>query len=203
MSNKKKPVDGAHLTDAIRSLQNLLDDVSAEQVNIAETGAASSEDVSEPQFDETTEFDMETTHEDIAVDFDETSSMAIDSHFDMNIPPALPDEDEQKDVEDIIPTLSETIVEGDIPVLNEIVQLPDGNTIPEPDPNMTLEMAIQSGDLPTPVSDASEAAADAIQIILARFHSKNLTPEIREQIKEAVTEILLNSPELEIPETIV
>ena len=203
MSNKKKPVDGAHLSDAIRSLQNLLDDVSAEQINIAETGAASAETVTEPRFDETTEIDMETTHEDLEASFDETTTIAIDSHFDMNIPPALPDEDEQKDAEELIPTLSETIVEGDIPVLNEIVQLPDGNTIPEPDPNMTLEMMIRSGDLPTPISDASDAAADAIQIILARFHSKQLTPEIREQIKSAITEILINSPELEIPETIV
>ena len=31
MSKHKKPVDGAHLSDAIRSLQSLLDDVSADQ----------------------------------------------------------------------------------------------------------------------------------------------------------------------------
>jgi hypothetical protein len=202
MSNKKKSVDGAHLSDAIRSLQNLLDDVSSEPAVVKKTESPDTGAVTENRFEETFEFDAENTVEDLAVDFEDTT-IAIDSHFDMNIPPALPDEDEQEKMGDVIPTLSETIIEGDIPVLNEIVQLPDGNTIPEPDPNMTLEMAIQSGDLPTPISDASEAAADAVQIILARFHSKKLTPEVREQIKSAVTEILMKSPELEIPDTIV
>ena len=203
MSEKKKPVDGAHLSDAIRSLQNLLDDVSTESAAAGKKETAETNPVAENRFEETVEFDMESTHEDMAVDFEETSTIPIDSHFDMNIPPALPDEDEHEEMDDVIPTLSETIVEGDIPVLNEIVQLPDGKTISEPDPNLTLEMAIQSGNLPTPISDASEAAADAVQIILARFHSKKLTPEIREKIKSTVTEILKNSPELEIPDTIV
>ena len=202
MSNKKKTVDGAHLSDAIRSLQNLLDDVSTEQANITPVEPAVPEAAAVSHFDETTEFDIERTETAIPVAPDD-DIVDIDSHFDMNIPPALPDEDDQDEQDDVIPTLSETIVEGDIPVLNEIVQLPDGKTIPEPDPNMTLEMAIQSGDLPTPISDASEAAADAVQIILARFHSKKLTPEVREKIKSAVTEILMDSPELEIPETIV
>ena len=202
MSNKKKTVDGAHLSDAIRSLQNLLDDVSTEQANITPVEPAVPEAAAVSHFDETTEFDMERTETAIPVAPDD-DIVDIDSHFDMNIPPALPDEDDQDEQDDVIPTLSETIVEGDIPVLNEIVQLPDGKTIPEPDPNMTLEMAIQSADLPTPISDASEAAADAVQIILARFHSKKLTPEVREKIKSAVTEILMDSPELEIPETIV
>ena len=202
MSNKKKTVDGAHLSDAIRSLQNLLDDVSSEQPSIKTAEPSVPEVTAVSQFDETTEFDMERTDAAIPIAGDD-DMIDIDSHFDMNIPPALPDEDDQEELDDVIPTLSETIVEGDIPVLNEIVQLPDGKTIPEPDPNMTLEMAIQSGDLPTPISDASEAAADAVQIILARFHSKKLTPEIREQIKSAVTEILMASPELEIPESIV
>ena len=203
MSNNKKNVDGAHLSDAIRSLQNLLDDVSSEQANITTAEPTVPETVAESHFDETTEFDMERTETAIPVAPNNDDIVDIDSHFDMNIPPALPDEDDQDEQDDVIPTLSETIVEGDIPVLNEIVQLPDGKTIPEPDPNMTLEMAIQSGDLPTPISDASEAAADAVQIILARFHSKKLTPEVREKIKSAVTEILMDSPELEIPETIV
>ena len=201
MSNKKKTVDGAHLSDAIRSLQNLLDDVSTEQANITTAEPTVPEAAAVSHFDETTEFDMERT--DIATPVAPDDIVDIDSHFDMNVPPALPDEDDQDEQDDVIPTLSETIVEGDIPVLNEIVQLPDGKTIPEPDPNMTLEMAIQSADLPTPISDASEAAADAVQIILARFHSKKLTPEVREKIKSAVTEILMDSPELEIPETIV
>jgi len=203
MSNTKKPVNGAHLSDAIRSLQNLLDDVSSEPVVVKKTETPDTGVVTENRFEETVEFDMESTTEDMAAEFEDTTTIAIDSHFDMNIPPALPDEDEHEELDDVIPTLSETIIEGDIPVLNEIVQLPDGNTIPEPDPNMTLEMAIQSGNLPTPISDASEAAADAVQIILARFHSKKLTPEVREQIKSAVTDILMNSPELEIPDTIV
>jgi hypothetical protein len=203
MSNKKKPVDGAHLSDAIRSLQNLLDDVSTEQVKTKETSIPAADASTTTHFDETTEFDMEPADAVIPVADDDNDMVDIDSHFDMNIPPALPDEDDQEGAEHVIPTLSETIVAGDIPVLNEIVQLPDGEMIPEPDPNMTLEMAIQSGNLPTPISDASEAASDAVQIILARFHSKKLTPEIREQIKAAVTEILMNSPELEIPDTIV
>ena len=50
----------------------------------------------------------------------------------MNIPPALPDEADDDEMDYVIPTLSETIVAGDIPVLKEIVQLPDGTTIPEP-----------------------------------------------------------------------
>lgn len=202
MSNKKKPVDGAHLSDAIRSLQNLLDDVSAEQPTIKTAEPSVPEAAAESHFDETTEFDMERTDAAIPIAGDD-DLVDIDSHFDMNIPPALPDEDEQEELDDVIPTLSETIVAGDIPVLNEIVQLPDGETIPEPDPNMTLEIAIQSGDLPTPISDASEAASDAVQIILARFHSKKLTPEVREKIRSAVTEILMDAPELEIPESIV
>jgi hypothetical protein len=201
MSNKKKTVDGANLSEAIRSLQNLLNDVSSEQVKVKASKPSAT--IADTQFDETIEFDMERTDTAIPASTDDGGIIDIDSHFDMNIPPALPDEDEQEGAENVIPTLSETIVAGDIPVLNEIVQLPDGEMIPEPDPNMTLEMAIQSGNLPTPISDASEAASDAVQIILARFHSKKLTPEIREQIKAAVTEILMNSPELEIPDTIV
>ncbi len=193
MSKNKKPADGTHLSDAIRSLQNLLDDVSTDIDDVTD------EAVDEP-FEETTEFTPEETSEVNSVTA-EPASTDIDSHFDMNIPPALPDEDEE--TSDVIPTLSETIVEGEIPVLKEIVKLPDGSTIPEPDPNMTLEMAIHSGSLPSPVSDAAEAAADAVKIILARYRSKPLTSEVREEIKSAVKEILANSPELDIPDSIV
>lgn len=199
MSKNKKPVDGAHLSDAIRSLQSLLDDVSTDDNITARQDATSTDSTDENKFEDTTEFDT---------DADATASLTsaaadksdIDSHFDMNIPPALPDEDE--DVDDVIPTLSETIVEGDIPVLKEIVRLPDGRTIPEP-PDIDLEEAIKSGNLPTPISDAAEAASDAVQIILARYKSKPLTPEVRQQLISAVKEILINSPELEIPDSIV
>ena len=71
----------------------------------------------------------------------------------MNIPPALPD-DEDEEMDYVIPTLSETIVAGDIPVLKEIVMLPDGTTIPEP-AMISLEEALQSGNLPTPDSGCS------------------------------------------------
>ncbi len=200
MSKYKGTTSGTHLSDAIRSLQNLLDDVSAEAVNAADKTA--SDTTTDEIFEETTEFAAEETIEVDTVDI-ETAAVDIDSHFDMNIPPALPDEDEDEEMNDVIPTLSETIVAGDIPVLKEIVKLPDGSTIPEPDPDLTLETAINSGLLPTPVSDAAEAAADAVQIILARYHSKPLTAEVREKIESAVTEVLINSPELEIPDSIV
>jgi len=193
MSKNKKSANGTHLSDAIRSLQNLLDDVSTEAIDTE--GEAVDEN-----FEETTEFAHDATSE-FNTEITGPASVDIDSHFDMNIPPALPDEDEVAD--DVIPTLSESIVEGDIPVLNEIVKLPDGSTIPEPDPGMTLEETIHSGILPTPVSDAAEAAADAVMIILTRFKSKPLTPEVREEIQSAVTEILNNSPELDIPDSIV
>jgi len=198
MSKNKKPADGTHLSDAIRSLQNLLDDVSTKAIDAVDE--AVNETTDEEKFEETIEFAHDDTVE-VSPVITEPASVDIDSHFDMNIPPALPDEDEEAD--DVIPTLSETIVAGDIPVLKEIVRLPDGSTIPEPDPGMTLEKAIDSGSLPTPVSDAAEAAADAVQIILARYRGKPLTSDVREEIKSAVTEILNNSPELEIPDSII
>mgnify|MGYP001818460487 CR=1 FL=1 len=200
MSKHKKPVDGAHLSDAIRSLQSLLDDVSADQNISDEPGEPSTDTTEENKFEDTTEFDPEATDATASLTSAAADKTDIDSHFDMNIPPALPDEDE--DVDDVIPTLSETIVEGDIPVLKEIVRLPDGSTIPEP-PDIDLEEAIKSGNLPTPISDAAEAASDAVQIILARYKSKPLTPEVRQQLIAAVKEILINSPELEIPDSIV
>ena len=200
MSKHKKPVDGAHLSDAIRSLQSLLDDVSADQNISDEPGEPSTDTTEENKFEDTTEFDPEATDATASLTSATADKTDIDSHFDMNIPPALPDEDE--DVDDVIPTLSETIVEGDIPVLKEIVRLPDGSTIPEP-PDIDLEEAIKSGNLPTPISDAAEAASDAVQIILARYKSKPLTPEVRQQLIAAVKEILINSPELEIPDSIV
>ncbi len=200
MSKHKKPVDGAHLSDAIRSLQSLLDDVSADQNISDEPGEPSTDTTEENKFEDTTEFDPEATDATASLTSATADKTDIDSHFDMNIPPALPDEDE--DVDDMIPTLSETIVEGDIPVLKEIVRLPDGSTIPEP-PDIDLEEAIKSGNLPTPISDAAEAASDAVQIILARYKSKPLTPEVRQQLIAAVKEILINSPELEIPDSIV
>ena len=198
MSKNKKPADGTHLSDAIRSLQNLLDDVSTKAIDAVDE--AVNETTDEEKFEETIEFAHDDTVE-VSPVITEPASVDIDSHFDMNIPPALPDEDEEAD--DVIPTLSETIVAGDIPVLKEIVRLPDGSTISEPDPGMTLEQAIDSGSLPTPVSDAAEAAADAVQIILARYRGKPLTSDVREEIKSAVTEILNNSPELEIPDSII
>lgn len=200
MSKNKKPVDGAELSDAIRSLQSLLDDVSTDE-NITDRSDASSADTSdENKFEDTTEFDPEATDATASLSSATADKTDIDSHFDMNIPPALPDDDE--DLDDMIPTLSETIVEGDIPVLKEIVRLPDGSTIPEP-PDIDLEEAIKSGNLPTPISDAAEAASDAVQIILARYKSKPLTPEVRQQLVSAVKQILNNSPELEIPDSIV
>ncbi len=192
MSKNKKAADGAHLSDAIRSLQDLLDDVSTDAIIAADEAV-------DEKFEETTEFAPEETSE-VSTVTEEPAAVDIDSHFDMNIPPALPDEDEQ--VDDIIPTLSESIVEGDIPVLNEIVKLPDGSTIPEPDPNLTLEMALLADNLPTPISDAAEAAADAVKIILARYHAKPLTSEVREEIKSVIAEVLKKSPELEIPDSI-
>jgi hypothetical protein len=198
MSKNKGTANGTHLSDAIRSLQNLLNDVSTEAVDAADE--AVNETTVDEIFEETVEFPHEETIEVDPVTI-EPASVDIDSHFDMNIPPALPDEDEE--AEDVIPTLSETIVAGDIPVLKEIVRLPDGSTIPEPDPGITLEQAIDSDSLPTPVSDAAEAAADAVQIILARYRGKPLTSDVREEIKSAVTEILNNSPELEIPDSII
>ncbi len=200
MSKNKKPVDGAELSDAIRSLQSLLDDVSTDE-NITDRSDASSADTSdENKFEDTTEFDPEATDATASLTSATADKTDIDSHFDMNIPPALPDDDE--DLDDMIPTLSETIVAGDIPVLKEIVRLPDGSTIPEP-PDIDLEEAIKSGNLPTPISDAAEAASDAVQIILARYKSKPLTPEVRQQLVSAVKQILNNSPELEIPDSIV
>ena len=199
MTGKKKSVDGAHLSDAIRSLQNLLDDVSANELIAKQAGNKADEPAAVEEvevYEETVEVPVE--------DFDEPDTSArsdefdIDSHFDMNIPPALPDDEDEADE---IPTLSETIVEGDIPVLKEIVKLPDGSMIPEP-AEISLETAIQNGNLPTPISDAAEAAADAVQIILARYQGKPMTSEVREKLMSAIKEILDNSPELEIPESI-
>lgn len=200
MTGKKKSVDGANLSDAIRSLQNLLDDVSANEL----IAKQASNKADEPAAVEEVEVYEETVEVPVD-DFDEPDTNArsdefdIDSHFDMNIPPALPDDEE--DETDDIPTLSETIVEGDIPVLKEIVKLPDGSMIPEP-AEISLETAIQNGNLPTPISDAAEAAADAVQIILARYQGKPMTTEVREKLMSAIQEILANSPELEIPDSI-
>lgn len=200
MTGKKKSVDGANLSDAIRSLQNLLDDVSANEL----IAKQASNKADEPAAVEEVEVYEETVEVPVE-DFDEPDTSArsdefdIDSHFDMNIPPALPDDDE--DEADEIPTLSETIVEGDIPVLKEIVRLPDGSMIPEP-AEISLETAIQNGNLPTPISDAAEAAADAVQIILARYQGKPMTADVREKLMSAIKEILANSPELEIPDSI-
>lgn len=199
MTQKKKPVTGANLSDAIRSLQNLLDDVSADQGLNLQYPAPEATPAEESKFEETIEFDAEITDA-IPVSIERASAIDIDSHFDMNIPPALPD-DEGEEMDYVIPTLSETIVAGEIPVLKEIVMLPDGTTIPEP-AIISIEDAIQSGNLPTPISDAAEAAGDAVQIILARYRSKPLTPEVREKLISAVTKILINSPELEIPDSI-
>ena len=198
MSRKNRTVDGKNLSDAIRSLQNLLDDVSVTQTVVEEQDAKPAVPETSDDYEETLEIASDDIIEPATDSRD--SGFDIDSHFDMNIPPALHDEEDDEEYQ--IPTLSETIVEGDIPVLKEIVKLPDGSMIPEP-AEMTLEMAIQSDNLPTPISDAAEAATDAIQIILARYKSGPLTPEVREELRSVITEILLNSPELKIPESIV
>jgi hypothetical protein len=218
MSNKKTSADDSQLSDAIRSLQNLLDDVRTDR-NIVDSAekkeATGNSSYSSSEMEQTDEFPaLDDTDNEQAV-LDQTAELSIsedtatlkalsetkeafdiDSHFDMNIPPALPDDEEQD-----IPTLSETIVGGDIPVLKEIVKLPDGSTIPEPE-DIDLESAIKSGNLPTPIMDAAEAAADAVQIILARYHSKPMPPETREQLKTIIIEFLGNASELEIPRTI-
>jgi hypothetical protein len=229
MNTRRNSSDDSQLSDAIKSLQNLLDDVKTGRNITADKSDAPLQDRDDTgvaagsQMEQTDEFPAFTGNQDAgATEMEETVEFAaaaetgalpvldddktevdIDSHFDMNIPPALPeDSEEEEQPEDFIPTLSETIVNGEIPVLKEIVQLPDGSMIPEPQ-DIDLETALQSDDLPTPVSDAAEAAADAIQIILARYHSKPMTPEIREQLMHVVTEFLVNSPELEIPDSIV
>lgn len=150
MSQKKIPVKGANLSEAIRSLQSLLDDVSADQVSRESLEASVIEAPIENKFEETIEFDSDSTGAALPFSSEAAgpSAVDIDSHFDMNIPPALPD-DEDQEMEDVIPTLSETIVAGDIPVLKEIVMLPDGTKIREP-AMISLEEALQSGDLPTP-----------------------------------------------------
>lgn len=229
MNTRRNSSDDGQLSDAIKSLQNLLDDVKTGRNITADktdarlhdrddTGVAADsqmeqtdefpaftgkQDAGAPEMEETVEFAAAAETGALPVLDEDKTEVDIDSHFDMNIPPALPeDSEEEEQPEDFIPTLSETIVNGEIPVLKEIVQLPDGSMIPEPQ-DIDLETALQSDDLPTPVSDAAEAAADAIQIILARYHSKPMTPEIREQLMHVVTEFLVNSPELEIPDSIV
>ena len=61
MSQKKKPVKGANLSDAIRSLQNLLDDVSADQASRESLEASVIDCSKENKFEETIEFDSDST----------------------------------------------------------------------------------------------------------------------------------------------
>ena len=81
MSQKKKPVKGENLSDAIRSLQSLLDDVSTDRRTLLETTVSSAESPIENKFEETLEFDSESTGAAILVSSDEASAVDIDSHF--------------------------------------------------------------------------------------------------------------------------
>jgi hypothetical protein len=194
--DKRKKND---LTETILSLQNLLDDVSDESL---ETAAVSLDrptaGSSRPQprsMDDTSEFS--TTGSMPGLVEPRRSATDIDSHFDMNIPPALPDDEDAEN----IPTLSDTIVAGEIPVLKEIVRLPDGSVMQEP-PEVSLEEAMSSGSVPTPVGDAAEAAVDAIQIIFNRYHGKTIPVEVREELQQRIIDILKNTPGLDIPDSI-
>lgn len=195
MTEPKKPApNAAGLSETIRSLQSLLEDVgSAAAPPPYRTDADSS-------FETTGEF--ENTAAGPAYGSGDTETFDIDSHFDMFIPPALHGDDEDDDTADDIPTLSQAVAGGDIPVLKDVVQLPDGRQIPAPR-EISLDEAIAEGNLPKPASDAAEAAADAVHIILRRYECQPLTPEIRAAIIAAVSEILAAHPELEIPDSIV
>jgi len=106
MNKTKKVIDGAQLSDTIRSLQNLLDDVSTEVEDIQEPAPDENSDFAPvdvfdetTQFEETTEFDR--TNAAMEVPAEETGTFSIDSHFDMNIPPALPNVDEQDEEDEL------------------------------------------------------------------------------------------------------
>ena len=180
MKAPKKPSrkqDG--LSDAIQSLQHLLDDVGNQSSTpILKPG--------EPAFDETGEFDITGVQDTFVAG--EESSVDIDSHFDMNIPPDLPDDEVEST--DNIPTLSESIVAGEIPVLMEAVRLPGSDNLDVPG-----ELDNLPGDTDRPartLSDATEAAADAVQIILRRYRHEELSPEARQKLEQQVRQFLDN-----------
>lgn len=178
MKAPKKPSrKNEGLSDAIQSLQHLLDDVGTQpSTPIIKPG--------EPTFDETGEFEISGARDSFVAG--ENSSVDIDSHFDMNIPPDLPDDEAEST--DNIPTLSESIVAGEIPVLMEAVRLPGSENIAVPG-----EMDDLSDDADRPartLADATEAAADAVQIILRRYRHEELSPEARQKLEQQVRQFL-------------
>ena len=186
MKEPKKPnrkTEG--LTDAIQSLQHLLDDVGASKATpILKPG--------EVPFDETGEFEI--TGIQSAFGSGEETAVDIDSHFDMSIPPDLPDDEFNQ--ADNIPTLSESIVEGEIPVLMEAVRLPEGKTIDIPAGSQDDNLSTGEGAAPA-IADATEAAGDAVQIILKRYQLDQLSQEARLKLEHQVRQFLEN----EIKET--
>lgn len=166
------------LTDAIKSLQHLLEDVGTSQdTPILKPGS--------DMFEETGEFEM--TGIQPAFTDDNETPIDIDSHFNMFIPPALPD-DGQEEID--IPTLSESIVEGDIPVLMEAVKLPDGKII---DAALRQDNWGKSTEELSPVMrDATEAARDAIKIILKRHHCEPLSQDASEVLEQQILQFLEN-----------
>ncbi|HBE92839.1 MAG TPA: hypothetical protein DDW55_10035 [Gammaproteobacteria bacterium] len=181
MKTPKKPSRKTEgLTDAIQSLQHLLDDV----------GTSLSTPVLKPgeaKFDETGEFEI--TGIQSAYTGGEETAIDIDSHFDMSIPPDLPDD--ERNQTDNIPTLSESIVEGDIPVLMEAVRLPGGRTIEIPSDGQEKQ-ARTGDDAEHAISDATEAAGDAVQIILKRYRCEQLSQDARDRLEQQVRQLLEN-----------
>jgi len=175
-SKPRRKTEG--LTSAIKSLQHLLDDVGADEGKPAAAQGVI--------FEETGEFELTSSLN--AFDDEETDDLAlVDSHFDMSIPPALPDDDLEQT--DNIPTLSETIVDGEIPVLMEAVRLPEGPAI-EPAGKEKEYSDQPVKDIDPTIADATEAACDAVQIILRRYRHAALTPEERNTLETLVQEFL-------------
>jgi hypothetical protein len=175
MKGPKKPAHSTEgLSDAIKSLQHLLDDVGTSK-------AASGAPLQDP-FEETGEFELTGAIKALGGDDD---AQAIDSHFDMSIPPALPGDD--LEATDNIPTLSESIVSGEIPVLMEAIRLPEGKTIDVPSGRHEQPAADAT---PPAILDATEAAGDAVQIILRRYNHEPLSPQCRQQLESLVREYL-------------
>ena len=182
MKQPKKPSRKTEgLSDAIQSLQHLLDDVGTQHSTpILKPG--------EPAFDETGEFEISGIQD--AFDAGEPTLVDIDSHFDMNIPPDLPEG--ETEITDNIPTLSESIVEGDIPVLMEAVRLPGGETLSVPGEHSPAGTAPGSDDPERTLSDATEAAGDAVQIILRRYRHQELSSEARATLERQIRQVLEN-----------
>jgi hypothetical protein len=173
MKTPKKPSRKTEgLNNAIQSLQHLLDDVGTSQATpILKPG--------EGVFEETGEFEITGIQD--AVD--------IDSHFDMSIPPDLPDGEFNQT--DNIPTLSESIVAGEIPVLMEAVRLHEGSTI-DISSGSQSQQTNTDDDTNHAILDATEAAGDAVQIILRRYHCDPLSQDAREKLEQQVRQFLEN-----------